>query len=456
MKNLDALALLLAVATLAWMLPAPAFAADYTPATTVIVYVHGHDGQGYLREGVYGDDFTGALDVVNQLASLLNVPTWQTGPTSPNHVAACTYYGDEAPAWYAPEDVAEDAATPVSVPRYALRVAKYIEHCIDRSGATGVTVISGSFGGEVTRYMIEHDLQGLASSQKIVRWIPITSIVAGCYAAGLPEWVQELLGDESPEVDDMTYAWVDSHISARRTMNTALYGPMLITQYVGSADSEPYILTTLTNDPNDGVLLVDDARFAGYTTSDALHPTTEGALQMPGLSYLSDGHFTIASNPGVWAGACAAATGRKRITMKMTRFRSSVNGDILGPSEWAFRFQVTSPKAAELYGITDPIEYMNYSGGVSPLIVSSAGETKTPNARMFDQLVLPGEQSVNVRLDVYELDWHTTYYDMYEPGPGATHHATFTPTIATTGDSVVTVANANISIDLTTKRRFLY
>jgi hypothetical protein len=463
MKTVSAVGLLVSAA-MTWALMASSTqGADYNPATTVIVYVHGHSPSGYLETGTFGDDTNSHLDepnIVNNLADVLSAPTWQTGPTAPNHVAATTYYGTQAPSWYSPEDVAEDAATPLSVPRYALRVAKYIQHVMDRSGATGCTLISGSFGAEVCRYMIEYDVCGLASSQKIVRWMPVVGVVNGAWAASFTsDWFQEeILGDASPEADEMKYEWVRDNISnPRNQMNSAFYGPMIITQFCGSND-ELGALTLFSNEPNDGILLCADEQFSGYSTTAALHAATDGTLQMPGRVYLPDAHGpAIATDPGLWAGVAAAATNNKRVTIKMTRFKAKSNFDILGASEYVFDFTVTSPQAATLYGITAPIQNAGYAHGVSPMRVLSKGQTVSPsNDRIFDQIVPPGETSLSVHLHVWELDAWTAYYDMWEPGPASTDVSHWTRSIPITGNSTITVTGTNCEADITTTVRDVY
>lgn len=459
MKTVSALALFVVAAVLALGLPSSSLAVNYNPATTVVVYVHGFDMDGWDRVGVYGDDETsgGVLDAVNQIAALAGQPTWQTNPTAPNQVAGCTYYGDTAPAWYTPADIAEDAATPTCVPRYALRVAKYVQHVLNRApSATGVTLLAGSFGGEITRYLIEHDLLGLASTQKICRWIPVVGVIRGNWAASnAPDWLAEIFGADSPDIDDMQYDWVNSHISANTTMNTALFAPMIITQYCATHDPDGYI-TTLTNDPNDAVNMYTDEFFASYSTSAALHQATDGTLQMPGKAMLPTQHSDIADDPGLWAGAVSAATNNKRVTTVMTRIKALTNGDWWGGNgEYVFNFQVTSPRAATLYGCTSPITNMRYNDGVSPLIEVKKGETKYPNLAFVDQIVPPGETQLNAVLECYELDNHVTYYDMWEIG-STSNMGSFTFTINASSNGVVTLSNSKMQFDFTTTIRNVY
>jgi len=198
-----------AVLALAMLSPL-ANAVNYEPSTAIMVYVHGFDNDGWTYTNVYGDDSTidDIAGPVNQIAAFTGRPTNIANPTAPNQVCGATYYGTAAPSWYTAADIAEDNAATACVPRYALRMAKYIKHVITRSSATSAIVLSGSFGTEITRYMIEHNLCNLASDQLISRWMPIVGVMQGNWAASSINY--DLLGpifgeDPSPDIGDMQY-----------------------------------------------------------------------------------------------------------------------------------------------------------------------------------------------------------------------------------------------------------
>lgn len=141
-----------------------AHAVNYNPSTAIMVYIHGFDNDGWTYTNVYGDDSTvdDIAGPVNQIAAFTGRPTNIANPTAPNQVCGATYYGTVPPAWYTSADIAADnALAGYYVPRYALRMAKYIQHVIARSGATSAIVLSGSFGTEITRYLIENNLCSL-------------------------------------------------------------------------------------------------------------------------------------------------------------------------------------------------------------------------------------------------------------------------------------------------------
>jgi hypothetical protein len=462
MKTASTFGLFVLAALAIWA--SPARAANYNPATTLVVYIHGHDPNGYMSTGTFGDEFTAEAYMLATFANALGAPMAADDPTAPNSVGATTYYGSEPPDYYDAADIAEDAAlSDVFVHRYALRLAKYIRHRLEdhATTATGVALMSGSFGTEVSRYMIEHDLLGLASSEKIVRWVPVVGMVQGAYAAGFPELIRDLL-DESPEADEMSWDWVTNNISPRQTLNTALYGPMLITQFVGTADTTGY-LTFIANEPNDSILLCTDEYFNGYTTSAALHPATDGTLQMPGLCYLDDAHGgSIAEDPGMYAAAVGAIKGNKRVTMKISRFKpkkafDTIWGVPVEPSEYVIDIKVRSPQAANPpCSTTAPIYAALFYRGVAPFYAVSTNTTITPNTTTFNQLVMPGETQLIVYIGVNELDWWHQYYDMWEPGDAYRLVNEWTRTISINGNGVTTVSATNSELDLSTTVKYVY
>jgi len=425
----------------------PAHAVNYNPSTAIMVYIHGFDNDGWTYTNVYGDDsmIDDIAEPVNQIAAFTGRPTNFQNPTAPNQVCGATYYGSVPPSWYTPEDVAADNAMPAGVPRYALRMAKYIKHVIDRSGATSAIILSGSFGCEITRYLIEHNLCNLASDQLISRWMPIVGVVQGNWAASSINY--DLLGpifgeNPSPDIDHMQYSWVDANISAHATMNSPYYGPIIINQFVATADGDGYI-TALCNQPNDGTCNVSDEKFSGYTTAAALHPTTDGVLQMPGLAYYPTVHTGIVDHMGMWAGVVSAAENNIRVTITLTQFYAKVNGDLLGNSEWAFSARTYAPRAATLWGVTAPMCDINMSDGVSILLKMKKGQTQYPNWTVFDMIVPPGESQLNFQFNAYELDFFNKFYDMYEIG--STRDMGLTSATLTGATSTFTLSNSNYS-----------
>src|SRR5437867_5989207 len=197
--------------------------ANYDPNATVTIYVHGLEAIGAVHHGVYGDDFHESL--LDTIASFAGLPTIEStgGSPPPNVVAATTYYGDTAPSYYSAADIAEidrvAAQWGGGVPRYALIVAKYARHILERSGAQQVNFVSVSFGSLIVRWLIEKNLEGLADEGRIARWLSIEGVVAGNWAASHEDLVNlvDVLEPLPIDVEHMSYGWIESNLHSPRT-----------------------------------------------------------------------------------------------------------------------------------------------------------------------------------------------------------------------------------------------
>jgi hypothetical protein len=458
MKNRAArgIAQLLVMVLVLVLVPRPSAAQtpSYDPATTVVIFVHGFDSEGFNAVGVFGDDVL--HDDLLRVAAVLPQPTWQVDPTAPNQIAATTYYGDTPPAWYTSADRAADSSAASGIPRYALRVARYVRRVLERApGATAVNILSASMGTLVSRYMIEHDLLALASEHKITRWGQLVGVTIGNWAASHAPGL--LTGSASPDVAQMTYEWVSANISANRTMNSPFYGPMIITQWIASDDED--LLSVFSGKPNDGTNLSEDEYFSGFTTAAALHAATDGTLQMPASSFGHTTHTGIRNNDGAWAGIAAMSQNNVRVTMTLTRAKVLSTGDSLlqGRGEWVFSASVMSPRAGALYGTTEPLNQYLRAGGNPPLLRLGRNEPRFPNLVLFDQIVPPGESVLELTLSAEELDWHPKFYDVFENPYGSNKSmGTFTATLPVTGPSVTRLLSGTMDLDVTVSVRTVY
>ena len=435
--------------------PSAAQTPSYDPATTVVVFVHGFDSAGFNAVGTFGDDVL--HDDLLRVAAVLRQPTWQADPTAPNQIGATTYYGDTPPDWYTDADRAADSSAASGIPRYALRVARYIRRVLERApGATAVNILSASMGTLVARYLIEHDLLALASEQKITRWGQLVGVTIGNWAASNAPGL--LIGRASPEVGQMTYDWVSANISANRTMNSPFYGPMIITHWIASDDGDG-VLSAFSDKPNDGTNLSEDEYFSGFTTAAALHAATDGTLQMPGRSFGHTTHTGIRTNDGAWAGIAAMSQNNVRVTVTLTRAQALSTGDSLiqGDSEWVFSASVMSPRAGALYGTTQPLNQYLRAGGNPPLFRFGRNETLFPNLVLFDQIVPPGETALELTLSAEELDWLPQFYNVFE-NPFGTNKSmgTFTVTLPVTEPSATRLLSDTMDLDVTVSVRTVY
>jgi len=398
-------------------------ATPYDPNKTVTIYVHGFDSHGYRRSGIYGED--------TQEDFFADIPTYVGLPTTAyaedlnksNLFAATTYYGDTPPEYYTAQDITDiDTVTQQyggGIPRYAMIVAKYAKHLMQRTGAQQVNFVSGSMGSLVVRWLIEKDAEGLASSKKIARWLSIEGVVNGNYAASksilfkLYNEVENL----SIDIKQMKYKWIERNLSNPRKLAQSPYYKDILIGFETSTDdhAKEGFLTKLMIihgifQPNDGYQIASDTFF-----SDVL-PPYRMAGQNPTHSYLHDTHLGIKNDPALWAEVANFLTSNKRV--RITLVDAKVD-DIKEKNHWyykklpaeiVFESRVYSPALQLQWGINRPVSERLYTGGVPPIVkYGHKHETKTIYQTLFDDFVLPSETSLTVALNAREIDGDLRY-----------------------------------------------
>ena len=402
-------------------LPAAA-RASHDPTRTVTIYVHGFERTGADRQGVYGDDIEDA--VADSVAALAGLPVGvPNAPLPKNAVVGTTYYGDTAPSYYSAADRAEvDAITAQwggGVPRYALIVAKYARRVLARSGADQVNLVSASFGSLIARWLIEKDLEGLASGGKIARWLSLEGVVGGNWVASHDELVN-LLALAQPEpidVKHMKYGWVETNLHSPRTeTDSPLFGGILVGELVSTDDSvngaalRDAMLAYGEYAPNDGVQAVPDARFS------ALAPAARFQGRPPTCATFYADHLGLADHRSAWAEAATFLTASRRVTVTMTSARVTNLHEPSAPwwdwrpAEVLLESRAFSPAAEARWGVTEALSAHVKDGAEAPLVrYGTSGESKTLSYALFDDFVLPEESALRVQLHAWELDYDARY-----------------------------------------------
>jgi len=380
------------------------------PEQVATVVVHGFDPDGASGVGLFGAD--SSSDYISTMAGILGLPISLADPLARNQVAYTTYYGDTYPAYYTQQDKDEIVAAGQGVPRYALIVAKYAEHVMQRSGAKQVNLLAVSFGGLISRYMIEKDLEGLASSGKIARWISIEGVVAGNWAAtnggqALKDYISQNYGTPMIDLEHMTYQWVEDNLHNPRTSSASpFFGEFPVHFWQAcNDDANNKVLTGLSRKANDGVVLIEDAIFQ------TLPAGSKYLGLMPTVSAINATHEGTKSNTGIRAGIAAQLFGRKRVTITLTEvhiFESYETG-FLGQGEYVFGARIFSPKANELYGITTNINVRRADNNSLDYLRLPVGSTVHPGLIWFDDMILPGETELRVESIVEEVDNNLIY-----------------------------------------------
>lgn len=405
-----------ALAFSAGLLPAFATAPPHQVATVV---VHGFNPGGASSTGVFGEDSSVAY--LEEIATTLGLPTSLVAPSAPNQVAYTTYYGDQYPYYYTAQDIRDMESLAVTdgpgVPMYAAIMGKYAREVMRRSGATQINLMGLSFGGLISRYMIEKDVEALASSGSIARWICIDGVVAGNYAAthGGPiaqNFFETNYGGNSIDFQQMNYEWVRTHLNDPRDSSISRFFGTFPTHFYLAADDNAYgrVITNLSGKANDGVVLLEDGELRN------LPPSASYLGLPPTKSIIHATHEGTKTYTGIRAGLGAQVYGRRRVrvTLESVRILNEFDGGARGNGEYVFGLKVFSPIAQALAGIAQPIHELRADDNSFPFFTLAVNALVTVNQVWFDDMILPGETQLRLETNVDEVDGDAFIYNITE------------------------------------------
>ncbi|MCP4758881.1 MAG: hypothetical protein GY876_05375 [Planctomycetes bacterium] len=395
----------------------------HDPNRTATIYVHGFDPDGAEMTGVFGEDMSEPLLAV--IADMAGIPLLGGDPLPINSVAGTTYYGDTPPDYYSAADIAElDAITAAwggGMPRYAFIIAKYARNVMQRTGASQVNIVSASMGTYVARWLITHDSDGLASEGTIARWLSLEGVLAGHWAA-TNDTLSDLwdeYGTPSIDVDQMHYDWCNAQYGDRLTMDSALFGDILVGMEISTRDTEGDLTNVmlLVNDfhANDGVVTAAEAWYHTVT------PQSQFMGHEPTRTYFHVNHYELAEHSPGMAQIASFLTGTRRVRIELTDAQIQ---DMHEPDNWAwdwtpaeivFTSSVIAPAADTLWGITEPVCDRQADGVASPIHeVGSNGDSLQPDHLVYDDFPPPGETTLNVTVGAVEID-DDLRYGVFEP-----------------------------------------
>src|SRR5579883_1673251 len=166
----------------------------YDDPNTITVWLHGFTNHtaATLKTTTYGA-VMGWGDIGAAAATYgVNRPCGADSQlaSAPNQIVGVEYYGAIPPSWMSQQDVMEVEqypylGGPTGLQRYGLIVAKFIKWKMAQTGATHVNLACHSMGCLLARYVIENDVEHLASSNVFVRWVTSSGVIAGAQLARL-------------------------------------------------------------------------------------------------------------------------------------------------------------------------------------------------------------------------------------------------------------------------------
>jgi hypothetical protein len=400
--------------------PPPARAAEtYVPRQVASIFIDGIDGDGPEQTGVFGVDIEN--DLVEDLAAMLGVPTGLENPAAPDQFAICDYYGDTAPGYYTAQDLADLAAADATygggVPRHAAIVAKFAREVLRRSGARQVNLMAGSLGALVGRWIIEKDLEGLASQGKIARFLTAEGVIGGNWAvseggqAALD--LLEQLDQPTIDLEHMDYDWIEDNLGApRRETANPLYASILVAHFTMTDDDlNEHALTVFSGEANDGLQIVPDTFFANMA------PQARHFGLLPPHTYLFATHYSSKDHRGLHAAGVAALTGRRRarLILESARIDYANENFFQGDGEIVFECKVWSPEAERRFAIPGvEIAERGFEGRDAPMWSYADGQERTLEWVCFDGFLLPGENQLRVKIRPWEIDWEPLVYGVIE------------------------------------------
>ena len=391
---------------------------------TVTIYVHGYQKAGYPRENDYGRDWDNTLfrnleKFTNLPAKLLPDIARLDKKNFTPFLTSVDYYGAIPPSYYNQDDIDEvDAISEEydeGIPRYALIVAKFIKHIIKETGADRVNIVSVSMGSFVTRWMIEKNLEDLASDKRIEKWISVEGVIRGNYA--LSEFGDNLFLNlfftGSPETEQMKYSWIKENLTSNpEKMESPYYKDILVGEIslTDGTQSTSILKYLLVNDfkPNDGIQIFRDTYFE----------STDTAMQLPSHTILHGDHVQIKENSSSFANIATFLEAKKRVKITLldatvTDIHESISFSNKG-SEIIFESSIASQKAKERWEIKDSIDQRVYESGILGLYnYDEAGKTYKLNQTIFNGFVLKDEDKLEITIEGLELD-KASIYDISE------------------------------------------
>lgn len=393
------------------------------PDKTATIHVHGWNLPGATKTGNVGDDRGGggAVDGIRRFSTL---PAGTASPTAPNQIGATEYYGATFPAYYSAADQAEVKALK-GIPRYALIVAKYARQVMARSGAEAVNLTCHSMGCEISRYLIENDVEHLASSGQIRRWVSFAGVVNGATLADIDggkqlDKIAKLIGLDLIDVEHMNRKWVEQYVASydhhRVEGNNPLWSNLLV-HHIEATD--PHIDSALGiplmdvfgygKVPNDGIVL-DEEMYLHSQADAAKWTTPTGALLPVGQSHHLANHFTITDQPGAQAIAAAAITGsrRARVTLSSVTLIKDHESGIFdtAPAEVVVESRIRYPYVKAIDPSDPLLDEVSMERRNAPMFRLSKGATQTPNLLLFDGPVFDAQTSVTLAVKLLETDYY--------------------------------------------------
>lgn len=414
----------------------------YDGAKTITVWVHGFSNKGAkrLQSMEYGAENScgGFLGALGKFGVKRPCGNTATGRKASNHIVGVEYYGGKPASWLTAQQIKAIDAYPYNgakgLMRYAIIVAKFIRWRMKLSGATHVNLACHSMGCLISRHLIEHDLEKLASENVIVRWTSSAGVIAGARLARLydnpnVQQTAKLLQFElndfvimNPDaVKDGTAIW-DHKLYE---MNNPLFQGILI-HHQGATD--PKIKEALniqlldlnnpTQEPNDGIMYTLDQYFH-KSHPKASFVTPSKATLSPSRSLVFVDHMTLPKTDAFHAVGTAALFHKRKVYLRLkslTLLKDRENKKLLdgengkSPAEIGVEVEVRyNPYLQKLVSKDILVHQDTIKDRTTTIWTQKEGQTLTLNRLLFAAPVFDAMKKIQVRLRFLEIDWYPRF-----------------------------------------------
>lgn len=416
----------------------------YANDTTLSVWLHGWSNKGDddLTTQVYGQasGCGGTLEEVRAFGVVRPCYDDPGGAAAPNQLVKIEYWGALAPDWMPAAHVAEIEALPydegtTALLRYALVAARAIRHRLDVTGATHVNLACHSFGCLVARTMLERDLAGLASEQRVVRWVTSAGVLAGARLSRLydnpdVQNVGALIGLNLQDWVVMNPDFVTDNVAiwdhASHQGNNPLYRDMLIHHVAGT---DPRVKAALNiqlldlnnpgDEPNDGIMYSFDTFFHQQAPGAALH-LPNGQVLPSTHSFVHEYHEYVPEHPAFAVLAAAGLFHSRKVLITLRSlelkddreqdgpFDFSENGS--APAEIAFEVDVRyDPYVSSAFGRPSLVAEQRLADRSPDLFQQAEGTSSQPQRRVFEGPIFDEMTELWLDLWLLEVDWYPRF-----------------------------------------------
>lgn len=434
----------------------------FDPDTTFTLKLHGLavTTEGSIEDRTYGDAVPeGELEAYLRMFAP-GLPDGLEEPDAPNQLVAAEYYGVHPADWLTTDQIAEIESYPLdtelSLHRYALIVALFIRHRFELSGASHVAIVCHSMGCHVTRYIVEHDMLGLASEGRIARVMMQGGVLGGAalaelfdnptlreYAMSQPVATTDFIHMHPDYVADVVARWDHQRHEANNPTWAGIYVHSIAgTDPVAAGSTgliRPLDIINPDNLANDAILFDVDTYFHAMAEGNRL-VTPSGERISPSVSYVNRSHLRIEPSESAGAITAAGLYHRRRVTITLRSVTLRDDHERDGPldvstygappADLVPEVEVTYDSfTTPTFGVAATVNERTLGDRSAALLQMNEG-TQAFSEILFEGPVFDAQTHVHLTLDLREVDSYGRFGITELPAGDGSSLATFDDEVA--------------------------